>query len=463
MGGGESKAEKRIFNDTEQTYVKKHYDLLVNQKPLRFIPATLSNRIFEHLKHSHKEKVKGHVAFSHSTFELFLERTARGTVTDKSNILFHLSSPKDDTVNAQNLYQTVYEFVLGFQKIIKDLPQWKYWQTTDYKEQGTERFVLSLFFELYTKGISKKLAVPTLCVPKDTCFTVIDIEEWLTKTSMMIWILDVVFLNTFCLDEENARKDVLHSSVHVPVITKSKTLPISTILDRNALVYLNNYNLPKHLTSEWRLLFCNSLNGDSFSQLVGHIVNKGPSIIIVKDKDGYIFGGYSSQGWELGPKFYGSADCFLFTITPQYGVYTTTGYNDNFMYLNQGQETLPNGLGMGGQFNYFGFWIDHSFNHGHSKAGPRCTTYGSPQLSKSADFTVEMVEVWAVGPEPKSEDSDDEDKEKKQKSVLQDTESKAMLEILGKHQHSEGYKEREEEEDMSEEMKKKMNAIPKML
>lgn len=31
MGGGESKAEKRIFNDTEQTYVKKHYDLLVNQ------------------------------------------------------------------------------------------------------------------------------------------------------------------------------------------------------------------------------------------------------------------------------------------------------------------------------------------------------------------------------------------------------------------------------------------------
>ncbi|CAG2218258.1 unnamed protein product [Mytilus edulis] len=441
MGGGESKAEKRIFNDTEQTYVKKHYDLLVNQKPLRFIPATLSNRIFEHLKHSYKEKVKGHVAFSHSTFELFLEKTARGTVTDKSNILFHLSSPKDDTVNAQNLYQTVYEFVLGFQKIIKDLPQWKYWQTTDYKEQGTERFVLSLFFELYTK----------------------DIEEWLTKTSMMIWILDVVFLNTFCLDEENARKDVLHSSVHVPVITKSKTLPISTILDRNALVYLNNYNLPKHLTSEWRLLFCNSLNGDSFSQLVGHIVNKGPSIIIVKDKDGYIFGGYSSQGWELGPKFYGSADCFLFTIAPQYGVYTATGYNDNFMYLNQGQETLPNGLGMGGQFNYFGFWIDHSFNHGHSKAGPRCTTYGSPQLSKSADFTVEMVEVWAVGPEPKSEDSDDEDKEKKQKSVLQDTESKAMLEILGKHQHSEGYKEREEEEDMSEEMKKKMNAIPKML
>lgn len=31
MGGEESKAQKRIFNDTEQSYVKKHYDLLINQ------------------------------------------------------------------------------------------------------------------------------------------------------------------------------------------------------------------------------------------------------------------------------------------------------------------------------------------------------------------------------------------------------------------------------------------------
>jgi hypothetical protein len=61
------------------------------------------------------------------------------------------------------------------------------------------------------------------------------------------------------------------------------------------------------------------------------------------------------------------------------------------------------------------------FNHGHSKAQPRCTTYGSPQLSKSPDFNVEIVEVWALGPESKSQDSDDdEDSEKvnKQKSII---------------------------------------------
>ena len=463
MGSGESKQAggKTNFNTVEQSYLHNYYEHVVNQKPPRFLHGKLTDRIHEHLKQRHKGK--GNHAFTYTSFEEFVECALRGTVTDKANVLFHFSFPKHDTVTAQNLYETVFEFVLAFNSIVHDLPQWKCWKTADYKEGGDKRFVLSLFYELFAKGLSKKSEVPKLCVKEDESYTVIDIEEWLTKTSMLIWILDVVFRNVFSLQEESSRMEVLHSSIHIPVITKSKTLPVSTILDKNALIYINNYNLPKHLTSEWRLLFCNSLFGDSFSQLVGHIVNKGPSLIVVKDKDGFIFGGFASQGWELNPKFYGSDDSFLFTIAPQYGAFTATGYNDNYMYINQGQETLPNGLGMGGQFNYFGFWIDHSFNHGHSKAQPRCTTYGSPQLSKSPDFNVEIVEVWALGPESKSQDSDDdEDSEKKKKSVLQDTESKAMLEILGKQQHSEGFKERDEDEFVSDEMKKKMNAIPKM-
>lgn len=93
--------------------------------------------------------------------------------------------------------------------------------------------------------------------------------------------------------------------MRIPVVTQAKSLPVSTLLDRQALVFLNNYNLPKHLTTEWRLLFSNVVNGDSFTQLVGHIINKGPSLIVVKDKEGYIYGGFASQGWELRPKFYG--------------------------------------------------------------------------------------------------------------------------------------------------------------
>lgn len=50
------------------------------------------------------------------------------------------------------------------------------------------------------------------------------------------------------------------------------------------------------------------------------------------------------------------------------------------------------GIGMGGQFDYAGLWIDSDFLHGHSKAGPLCTTYQSPRLSPTETFEIEEVE-----------------------------------------------------------------------
>lgn len=73
--------------------------------------------------------------------------------------------------------------------------------------------------------------------------------------------------------------------------------------------------------------------------------------------------------------------------------------------------------GLGGQLNYFGLWIDYTFNSGHSKAVPKCTTYGSPQLSGSQEFVVDHIEVWAVGPEKKSHDSDDEEVRNEERSL----------------------------------------------
>lgn len=40
----------------------------------------------------------------------------------------------------------------------------------------------------------------------------------------------------------------------------------------------------------------------------------------------------------------GDSRCFLFTVFPRLRVYSTTGYNQHFMYLNQNQQTMPNGL-----------------------------------------------------------------------------------------------------------------------
>ena len=54
---------------------------------------------------------------------------------------------------------------------------------------------------------------------------------------------------------------------------------------------------------------------------------------------------------------------------------------------------------MGGQFDYFGLWIDDTFNTGHSKAAPKSTTYNSPQLSAAPEFEVDTIEVWGIQPQ----------------------------------------------------------------
>lgn len=61
---------------------------------------------------------------------------------------------------------------------------------------------------------------------------------------------------------------------------------------------------------------------------------------------------------------------------------------------------------MGGQLNHFGLWVDADFGTGHSSEG--CSSFQHmPTLSSQKEFTIEHIEVWAVGPPPK-EDSDDE-------------------------------------------------------
>lgn len=81
-----------------------------------------------------------------------------------------------------------------------------------------------------------------------------------------------------------------------------------------------------------------------FFLFIGRIVNQGPSVVVVEDRNGYIFGGFAPANWELGPKFFGDDSSFLFTLAPRMRVFPSTGYNKHFQYLNLHQQTLPNGL-----------------------------------------------------------------------------------------------------------------------
>lgn len=57
-------------------------------------------------------------------------------------------------------------------------------------------------------------------------------------------------------------------------------------------------------------------------------------MLIIKDKDGYIYGGYASQPWERHGGFYGDLKSFLFQLYPKASIFRPTGANTNIQWVS---------------------------------------------------------------------------------------------------------------------------------
>uniref|UniRef100_A0A3Q4B839 MTOR-associated protein MEAK7 n=1 Tax=Mola mola TaxID=94237 RepID=A0A3Q4B839_MOLML len=260
------------------------------------------------------------------------------------------------------------------------------------------------------------------------------LEDWLFRVSQVSLYLEMLVAEGLNLSLSGRPAPKL-----LPPCRETPWENLRSLLDIPTVMFLAP-QLPDRYSAPWRLVFSTQLHGESFTRMVAGLMTRGPTLLLIKDTKGHVFGGFASHAWEIKPQFQGDSRCFLFTIFPRLRVYTTTGYNQHFMYLNQNQQTMPNGLGMGGQHGYFGLWLDSDFGSGHSRARPKCTTYGSPQLSGEEDFTVDSMEVWAVGKPPEPEEGGDG-----KRSILdEDSEVQAMIMVTGKTLHSQGLREPEE-------------------
>ncbi|XP_054633810.1 MTOR-associated protein MEAK7 [Dunckerocampus dactyliophorus] len=260
------------------------------------------------------------------------------------------------------------------------------------------------------------------------------------------WIFRVPQVSSYLLMlvAEGLNVSLSAQSTHNNLLPPCKDAPwkeLKCLLDIPTLMFLAP-QLPDGHRAPWRLVFSTLLHGESFTRMVAGLTQCGPTLLLIKDTRGHVFGGFASLSWEVRPQFQGDSRCFLFSVFPTMRVHTWTGYNQHFMYLNQNQQTMPNGLGMGGQHNYFGLWLDSDFGRGHSRARPKCTTFGSPQLSGDEDFVLDSMEVWAVGQQEKGEEGEGK------RSVLDmDPEVQAMMEMAGKTLHSQGLREAEDDQE----------------
>lgn len=121
----------------------------------------------------------------------------------------------------------------------------------------------------------------------------------------------------------------------------------------------------------------------------------GPTVLVIKDKGGYIYGGYASQPWEKHSDFYGDMKSFLFQLKPKVSIFRPTGTNANLQWcaVNFSSDSIPNGIGFGGRANHFGLFVSASFDQGHTFS---CVTFDSPCLSSGNQIWPDVIECWGV-------------------------------------------------------------------
>lgn len=290
--------------------------------------------------------------------------------------------------------------------------QYKSWESRGFRivKDCVQKLAESLSFDVVTQGTQK--------------VTRIDAERWIQKNPVFLRMLEHVFLHLYNYravkntnEDKNKDKSDESGSGQGSGKIKQFCMEISLLptceninympdypcfIDISQILFINS-QLPNELRSKWRFLFSSQIHGESFSTLLGRIMDQGPSIIVVEDTNGHIFGGFATDSWSLSPNFVGNDDSFLFTLRPRMRSFPATNYNDHYQYLNLHQQTMPNGLGMGGQFDYWGLWIDSEYGIG--ECSETCTTYKNYiQLSATKSFKIRNVEVWGVGEKPKSEE-----------------------------------------------------------
>jgi hypothetical protein len=167
----------------------------------------------------------------------------------------------------------------------------------------------------------------------------------------------------------------------------SPLLSSSFILQPDHVSFLVENALPITCKDySWVRAFSLGSDGKSFTNFQRKIKSHMGSILVIKDSTGRIFGGYASEPWGQNQEgYYGTGECFVFSLDPARKAYKWTSKNNLCMMLN---ETA---IAMGGGGS-FAFYLDRDLYRGSS--GP-CETFGCPNLAGGdGKFFCVDLEVW---------------------------------------------------------------------
>ncbi|KAJ2742833.1 hypothetical protein GGI20_004197 [Coemansia sp. BCRC 34301] len=252
-----------------------------------------------------------------------------------------------------------------------------------------------------------------------------NIVEWWEENTFVCELLELALRNALHVERPRT------SNLQGPSLS---TRDLDRVLNGKWLLtaeigYAIHRALPSYSRQSWTCAYSSRHGGRSWSTFQGAIESRGSVLLLLREKrGGLVFGAYLDGDVVKVAGWHGTSENFLFAVDKSgLRVYRATGFNDHYQYFNYARETMPNGLGVGGQMGHFGVWIDEGFSRGSS--GPTAT-YDSPQLSAQRDFAIGSVEAWIVRA------SGGEDLPAKVSAVKANPDAVALLEMANRPMYS---------------------------
>ena len=226
----------------------------------------------------------------------------------------------------QNLLQ-LRELLLTFVGVLltsecakKVFPQCSLFKVSSESSPRMISYLIHLLEEKTNTSVAAETAASAATLSADS------LEKWMTATPLVVQILETVFallfyhqlivnerlvpydLTIFGVESNPETGQVVPDKLILPLTVQHPIYRVtfeSEILDQNLLMLLNSY-IPHGVRGRYYPLFSSLKHGESFSTFCKVLVGcASPTLLVVRDKDGHIFGGFASTSWRFDPNFTG--------------------------------------------------------------------------------------------------------------------------------------------------------------
>jgi hypothetical protein len=72
----------------------------------------------------------------------------------------------------------------------------------------------------------------------------------------------------------------------------------------------------RYQSRDWSLLYSTSRHGISLQTLYRRCAASSPSVLLVRDAGGYVFGAFCAEAWRPAARFFGTGETFVFQLAP---------------------------------------------------------------------------------------------------------------------------------------------------